>query len=243
MIQRIFTRHLLKPSRPIKSAINTVDYAVCIDLESTCDSPIQIYPMEVIEFACVKVDLRHKPEINESIDEPSKFKTIIEESRMFHKHVKPTINPKLTLFCQDLTGIMQTTIEESQTIDKVVIELMNWLRLENLIDDKFNEKERFAFASCGNFDLHMLSPIIKDCQFKSKVELLPIYFKEWINVKKTFVNHKREWPKGLYHMMELLGEEPKGRLHSAKDDCLNLARVIECLHLEGCKFHITNRVK
>lgn len=222
MILRTFTRNLIK-RRPLVEPIN---YAVCVDIECTCDNPIQIYPMEVIELACLKVDLTTSIKTNKE---------------MFHSHVRPVMNPNLTLFCQDLTGILQSDVEKADTIEKVVGKLMQWLIDEKLIDEKYESKERFAFASCGNFDLKLLSPIIKDSLFNNDLEL-PIYFREWINVKKTFVNHKKEWPKGLYHMMELLGEEPAGRLHSAKDDCKNLARIIECLHLEGCKFHVTSKV-
>lgn len=210
-----------------------VDYAVCIDIECTCDSPLQIYPMEVIEIACLKLDLTSSASGDDQ--------KVPLDSSIFHSYSKPKVNPKLTLFCQDLTGILQSTVDNADSIDRVISELLNWLKEQNLVDDKNERKQNFAFASCGNFDLTFLSPIIKGCQLNNNQEL-PIYFREWINVKKTFVNHKKEWPKGLYHMMELLNIKPYGRPHSAKDDCVNLARVVDCLHLEGCKFHITNKV-
>lgn len=234
MILRTITRNLLRSNRTLGFPKKPINYAVCIDIECTCDSPLQIHPMEVIELACFKLDLTklNKENRNDPIDDQS----------IFHHYVKPTVNPNLTFFCQDLTGILQPTVDQSETIDKIVVKLLKWLQDINLVDDNYEKKEEFAFASCGNFDLKLLSPIIRDCQFNKNLELLPIYFKEWINVKKTFVNHKREWPRGLYHMMELLGEEPSGRIHSAMDDCKNLARVVECLHLDGCKFHVTNKL-
>lgn len=149
----------------------------------------------------------------------------------------------MSLFCQELTGIQQADVENAQQLNSVINDLILWLQKEDLIDNKLERKAQFAFASCGNFDLNLLTPLIRANRFNNNNLEVPIYFKEWINVKKTFVNHKKEWPKGLYNMMELLGNEPYGRLHSARDDCLNLAKVIECLHQDGAEFHITNRLQ
>lgn len=236
MLLRTFTRHLLN-NRAILG--KRVDYAVCIDIECTCDSPVQIHPMELIEIACLKLDLTNR--IKEESIRQNQRRFLSDTSPSFHSFVKPIENPELTLFCQELTGILQTTVDNSETSDKVIKNLMNWLKEQDLINENYEKKANFAFASCGNFDLKLLSPIIRDCRFDNNHEL-PIYFKEWINVKKTFVNHKKEWPNNLYHMMELLGEEPIGRLHSAKDDCKNLARVVECLHREGCDLFVTSKV-
>lgn len=237
MILRNFARNLLRKNRGLTSKHEPVDYAVCIDIECTCDEPTQIYPMEVIEVACLKLDINNiqaKEHGHGATPKPTIHPC-------FHSYVRPLINPELTLFCQDLTGIMQETVDKAETIDKVTDNLIHWLKDQDLVSDNFSMKKNFAFASCGNFDLNLLSPLISDCRFNNHQEL-PIYFKEWINVKKTFVNHKGEWPKSLYHMLELLDEDPIGRIHSARDDCKNLARVIECLHREGCKFFVTNKL-
>lgn len=234
MILRTFTRGLLKPNR-INIKARPKDYAVCIDIECTCDSPIQIHPMEVIELACHKINLdKIRNPLSRSEDEASR--------QTFHSFVKPVINPELTLFCQELTGISQKCVDESPPIERVMDNLFNWLKDMDLIDENQAPKKDFAFASCGNFDINLLNPILREtCHYGDKVDDVPIYFREWINVKKTFFNHKGEWPRGLYHMMELLDLEPSGRLHSAEDDCKNLARIVECLHQDGCKFTITSR--
>lgn len=233
MILRNFTRNLLRTNRSNIRKTN-VDYAICLDIECTCDSPVQIHPMEVIELACIKMDLTSPPGAKSIVNRVAKYP-------MFHSYARPVINPELTLFCQELTGIMQSTVDEADTIDQVLRNWITWMKEEEMIDDNYEKRKNFAFAACGNFDLSLLSPIIKDCLFNDNLEL-PIYFKEWINVKKTFLNHKREWPKTLYHMMDLLNEVPTGRLHSARDDCKNLAKVVECLHLEGSTFQVTNKV-
>lgn len=250
MISRTFTRGLLRANSKLwtKQPIKT---AVCIDIECTCDSPIQIQPMEIIEIACVKLDLMNNKggdaktndtNFNEK-DNSRNRSDATNNCPLFHSFVRPKFNPKLTLFCQDLTGITQQIVDRSDDIDHVIRQLIQWLGEQELIDNNLEKNEHFAFASCGNLDLNLLAPIIRNCNNLSNNLDLPIYFREWINVKKTFVNHRREWPKGLYHMLEMLGEEPSGMLHSAKDDCKNLARVVECLHLEGCRFYVTNRMQ
>lgn len=232
MILRSFARNILRFHRA--PTTKPVDVAVCIDIECTCDSPIQIHPMELIEVACLKLDLT-KLQKNGANKE-----SCLKSCPTFHSFAKPVINPELTLFCQELTGVFQSTVDKADTVDRVTDKLLLWLIEQDIIDGNYKLKQNFAFASCGNFDLTLLSALIKEHKFNNNVEL-PIYFQEWINVKKTFVNHKKEWPKGLYHMLELLGEEPSGRLHSARDDCKNLARIVECLHADECKFHVTSR--
>ena len=222
-----------------------IDIALCIDIECTCDTPVQIQPMEVIEIACLQYNLS-----DSCLNAPKRTTSAVNKATtsqfdkypIFHTYVRPQVNPELTLFCQELTGVLQSTVDRADTMDLVVERFLDWMKQNDLIDSSYEKKKNFAFASCGNFDLSLLAPIFKHYKFNNNHEL-PIYFKEWINVKKTFVNHKREWPKGLYHMLEMLGEEPSGRLHSAKDDCENLARIVECLHNEGCKFHVTNKVR
>lgn len=236
MISRQFVRGLLRANRASTPACKPIDYAICIDIECTCDSPVQLEVMEVIEIACLKFNISNSRVSNDmSITEQ------VERCPLFQRFARPTIQPELTEFCQELTGIMQETVNKAQPFNRIFSELMDWLRMEKLIDNRGERMASFAFASCGNFDLNTLSPLIRNIQTDNNLEL-PVYFKEWINIKKTFVNHKREWPKSLHHMLELIGEEPSGRLHSARDDCKNLAKVVSWLHRDGCKFHITNRL-
>lgn len=228
-------RKLKGPATRLKRHVSLskpVDVALCLDIECTCDSPLQIYPMEIIEIACVRYDLTNsRNESNKPFRQPVKF----------HSYIKPVINPKLTLFCQELTGIVQSTVDNAPTIETTSQELFKWLQDINMIDSNYDKEENFAFVTCGNFDLHKLSPIIRDVCFERNPDRLPIYFKEWINVKKSFVNHEKIWPRNMYHMLDLLQLEPMGRLHSALDDCVNVARIVECLHNNGVEFTITDR--
>lgn len=231
MLLRSFTRNLLRLNKPVNES-KFVDYAVCIDIECTCDSPVQIHPMEIIELACLKVDLTAPK---------SRASNVASSQASFRSFVRPVINPELTNFCLDLTGISQQIVDKSETIDKVVPRFLSWLVEQNLVDENLTSRENFSFASCGNFDMKLMTPIVRDCLANEKREL-PHYFNSWINVKKIFVNHNQKWPKSLYHMLELLDEIPEGTPHSAIDDCKNLAKVVERLHKDGFKFHPTTRI-
>lgn len=257
MILRLFTRGLLRNNRVRNS--RSVDQVVCIDIESTCDSPTQIYPMEMIEIACLKMDLEKLQNLNKKLtvgddyaggnirSESHSMTTQIrnygleENCPTFHSFVKPVINPELTLFCQDLTGITQNMVDKAPNVEQVLDSLFVWLKKEDLIDADDSMTGKFSFCSCGNFDLNLISPLVKKCRYADTNDL-PVYFKEWINVKKTFIQHKDIWPKGLYHMLEILEQKPIGRLHSAIDDCKNLANIVGGLHIDGCQFRITNKL-
>ena len=66
------------------------DYFLVLDFEATCDEQRGFNPPEIIEFPTVILNT----------------KTLQPEGE-FHHYVKPTVNPKLTAFCTELTGIQQ----------------------------------------------------------------------------------------------------------------------------------------
>jgi hypothetical protein len=66
------------------------DYFLILDFEATCDEGRSFGPPEIIEFPTVLFNARTW--------------TVEDE---FHHYVKPTVNPILTPFCTELTGIQQ----------------------------------------------------------------------------------------------------------------------------------------
>jgi len=70
-----------------------IDYLVVIDLESTWDQPVNLQPMEIIEFTAVLVNLNMQK---------------LEGS--FQTFVKPDCHPQLSQFCKLLTGIQQAEV-------------------------------------------------------------------------------------------------------------------------------------
>lgn len=95
-------RHLSQPS---------LDYIAVIDFEATTEETKgNDYPHEIIEFPIVLIDVKN---IN-----------IVAE---FHEYVKPVLNPKLSKFCQNLTGISQQRIDVSDEFPQVFSRAVEFL--------------------------------------------------------------------------------------------------------------------
>ena len=68
-------------------------YLLVLDFEATCgESGFPRGQMEIIEFPTIVYDLREKKEVGR-----------------FHEYVRPVIQPQLTEFCTQLTGITQVS--------------------------------------------------------------------------------------------------------------------------------------
>jgi inhibitor of KinA sporulation pathway (predicted exonuclease) len=172
-------------------------YLIVIDFEATCDEPEQIKPIEVIEFPAMVIDISSREII-----------------ATFHHYVKPQINPILTKFCTDLTGITQETVD-------------NGLPFETVYNKFVNEflptyQEGFNFVICGDWDLKTMLPLQLNLIGQNQV---PEYFHSWINLKK--VSQTFAFPEkidGMHCLMKLFNLEFIGRQHSGIDDTYNIAR-------------------
>jgi 3'-5' exoribonuclease 1 len=108
------------------------DYYLICDVEATCDENSRFdYASEIIEFPVLLVrgaDLK-----------------IIDT---FHKYVCPTLKPKLTDFCINLTGITQKVVDEASTFSTVYEEFKTWL-------SKYDEApfKNCIFVTDGVWDL------------------------------------------------------------------------------------------
>lgn len=66
------------------------DYILVLDFEATCEENVRLNPQEIIEFPVVVYDLN---------------KNQVWTDNIFHYYIKPSVNPKLTNFCKNLTKI------------------------------------------------------------------------------------------------------------------------------------------
>lgn len=82
----------------------------------------------------------------------------------------------------------------------------------------------------------MLPLQCKYCNFE-----LPSYFRTWINIKKSFIDHKKHWPKSQAYLLEYFNIDPIGRAHSGIDDCHNLAAIVRELIKDGYVFQKNSR--
>ncbi|MEZ5056107.1 MAG: 3'-5' exonuclease [Saprospiraceae bacterium] len=167
---------------------------IVYDLEATCwkGRPPSLV-QEIIEIGAVKIN------------------GYGEVLGQFNAFVRPVVNPMLSSFCQELTGINQVQVNRASRFDRVVEDFLDWIE---------DEDEDFLLCSWGSFDKKML---IQDCKLHD-------YEFDWvenhINVKRQYQNLKRlRTPRGLHKTVETEGFEFEGDHHRAIADAINLAKV------------------
>ena len=89
--------------------------------------------------------------------------------------MKPTLDPVLTEFCTNLTGITQEQVDNGVDISDALKQLHMWLGNEGVFASEF------IFMSCGDFDGRVLNT-----EAKNKNLFVPNYLRRWINLKKAF---------------------------------------------------------
>ncbi|KAG2201753.1 hypothetical protein INT47_002013 [Mucor saturninus] len=186
--------------------VQPFDYYLFFDVEATCiEGGGFTYANEIIEFPVILID-------------------------EFRSYVKPTINPTLSDFCTNLTGITQSTVDQSPTFVEVLNDFQEFLSKYDLF-----QTSTAAFVTDGPFDIRDF--ITKQCKH-SKIKRRPAYFDiPWVDIRKLFREfyHQKE-NKNINNMLSHLKMEFQGREHSGLDDARNLAAIGKKMHEQGCLF-------
>lgn len=195
----------LMRSNPIRLGANTITqkfkHLLVIDFEATCLKDIAIGQPEIIEFPCIALNTN-----NWKID------------NTFHKYVKPRVNPILSSHCTDLTGIMQETIDDEQHFPVVFKQFCEWLEINGFVENN----DSSAFITCGDWDLKAMLP--SQCALDKLT--IPHYLTQWINLKNTYCDATKYYPRSLNDMIKRLKITPCGRPHSGLYDTLNMIKII-----------------
>ena len=184
-----------------------------LDFEATCDDEKKFRPSEIIEFPSVLI----------------KTNLVTGESKIigeFQQYCKPVINPILTKFCTQLTGITQDVVDAKGVLFQTALQMhQKWLA------SHVDISETVYFLTCGNWDLNVMLPL----QAKlSKLEI-PSRYKKFINIKQIYddvykkSSSKGKFKLGMAGMLREQGIELVGRHHSGIDDCKNLTTLV--IHL------------
>jgi len=128
------------------------------------------------------------------------------------------VNPIITPFCTDLTGIMQETVDDKPHFPKIFAEFNEWLTEGGFL----HGDDTSAFVTCGDWDLKVMLP--SQCQLDSLS--LPKHFEKWIDLKKSFCEATDYYPSSLKDMLVKLNLRLEGRLHSGIHDAHNMMRII-----------------
>lgn len=221
---------------------SSLRYLLVLDFEATCgESGFPRGQMEIIEFPTIVYDLREK-----------------EEVERFHEYVRPVMQPQLTEFCTQLTGITQVSsisslarivwvhssaIHEKETVDNAEAFPPVWDRFKAFLRNKnlWDDPSTYAFITCGAWDLYTMLPqqlshiISTNPSAKADDNLLVTHFQErTINIKAAFrekYGYKRG--KGMAEMLGALKMDLVGRHHSGIDDCGNILRIAKRMVEDG----------
>lgn len=133
----------------------------------------------------------------------------------FSKLIKPTLHPRLSLFCRDLTGIEQTELNRAGDFRRVIREFQEWIGVD---------EEDYLLASWGDFDPQQLRV---DCKFH-KID--DYWLDEHINLREQY-QQIRKLPKkrGLKAAVKHEGMVWEGAQHEALVDAENTAKVFQAM--------------
>ncbi|PIC16177.1 hypothetical protein B9Z55_022868 [Caenorhabditis nigoni] len=201
------------------------DNLLIVDLEATCDKDNFDYPPEIIQISVRVLNTREK---------------VIREDLSFDKLIRPVINPKLTDYCVELTGIDQESIDKADTFPEVYDQFSAWLK-----EHDFQEK-RFAFVCDTRQDMWRLAQY----QFLLNKQPLPTIFRQWVNLGYHYEEDRRKapvqdtWGPSLIEKMSGFYNIPfDGHAHNAKDDCAFLAKITKYLLDNGKLVTINESLK
>jgi 3'-5' exoribonuclease 1 len=158
--QKLVEAGLVEPS-----ANRNVDFFVVIDFEATCEArnPPD-YKHEIIEFPAVLVSSADPPRV---VD-------------IFHAYCRPVINPTLSDFCRELTGIEQSTVDVAATFPEVHERFLRWMEVEH----RLGVEHTFCIITDGPFDMGRFLYL----QSQHLGMTFPTYAKTWVNLRKAFAN-------------------------------------------------------
>ncbi|CAJ0575269.1 unnamed protein product, partial [Mesorhabditis spiculigera] len=139
------------------------DKLILLDVECTCDKTniMFTYPLEVIEFSAVVLDLYN-------LDDPNPLQ--------FQAYVRPTLNPILSEFCVKLTKIEQATVDAAPPFSTAMCRFMEWMKLNDLLTN------RSAFGTDGPGDF---AKFLQYACHSHQIDF-PYILRRFINVKSHF---------------------------------------------------------
>ncbi|KAJ3192065.1 3'-5' exoribonuclease 1 [Irineochytrium annulatum] len=204
-------------------------YLVC-DVEATCERDNPRYPHEIIELPIVVVDGRTGRMLGKE----------------FRRYVRPVINPKLSGFCVELTGIRQEDVDGAAEWAEVLGEMEVWV--QELIEAYYKDRSEEipaaptstpVFITDGPWDIDRFVTL----QSRHSSLPLPPLMRSYIDLRRLWsVTHPspsngERWRRpGIVGMLGELGLEFEGRQHCGLDDTRNIARIVVGLMERGVTF-------
>ncbi|EKF39438.1 hypothetical protein MOQ_000337 [Trypanosoma cruzi marinkellei] len=218
-------RHTMPPPRkPQERQENELppspsfDAYVVLDFEATCERNRRLEEPEIIEFPMVLIDARSHHILTE-----------------FQRYVRPVVNPILSDFCTELTGITQSVVDTAKTFPLVFDAALEFLRGSGY--GEAPPLRSYLFVTCGDWDLKTMLPSQLRTTAKTGTAIVaPPTFRRWCNLKVPMRAIAPTKAGGVFDLKEMLaavGLPLKGRHHSGIDDCRNIASIVQELLRRG----------
>ncbi|KAL8613106.1 hypothetical protein ACOMHN_035047 [Nucella lapillus] len=193
------------------------DFLVIIDYEATCQEKNDHFVQEIIEFPAVLVEVEQKRIIG-----------------MFREFCKPIVNPVLTEFCKQLTGVNQSEVDNASEFPVVLEHFDQWLESWEL-----GTRHKFCVVTDGPWDIHRF--LSRQCEISQLP--YPPWSRRWINVRKSYGNFYDTGRLNLNNMLENLGLQFDGRPHCGLDDSKNIARIVCHMLEDGCAVKVNEKLE
>lgn len=148
-------------------------------------------------------------------------------------YCKPQINPIISEFCTELTGITQEQVDSAETFDKVMDHFKKWLK-KNYLGVKY----KFAIVTDSPWDMSKF--LYSQCHYSDIP--FPSWASKWINLRKSFSKFYKQNHTCLKHMLQYLEMPFVGRPHCGLDDAKNIARILLKMIYDGANIQINERL-
>ncbi|KAJ3053687.1 3'-5' exoribonuclease 1 [Rhizophlyctis rosea] len=185
------------------------DYFCVIDVEATCEEGGDWeYSNEIIEFPVILIDGYTYEVLGE-----------------FHEYVRPVINPILSPFCKELTGITQEMVNTAHSFPVVLGNFERWLSHHTPYPHT-----NTLFICDGPWDIRDF--IRKQCQ--TSILDRPPYLQRFIDLRRLYTDFYKRDRANLSGMLHGLDMRFEGREHCGLDDARNIARIVRRMMRDGC---------
>ena len=203
------------------AAVDTTRYLAVLDFEATCwhmGRERQDRESEIIEFPTVLYKYQASP-TGGGAD--------LQRVGEWQSFVRPTLNPVLSPYCLNLTGISQASVDTAPDLAHVLTANAEWLSSAT----SGAPSSHVRFVTCGDWDLGQLLPL----ELRNKGLAAPAVYSTWINLKQEFARAYvvRGRAPDMLDMLRLAGLALEGRHHSGLDDARNIGRCLEACWRRG----------
>lgn len=171
--------------------------------------------MEIIEFPSVLYKIECRGSGRESV-------ALIDE---FHEYCRPVLNPVLTEYCTELTGITQEVVDAADVLQNVLKRHCEWL-LRQTGDESGKD---VLILTCGAWDLRTMLPL----EIKNKALAVHHLYGRYLNIKELFESVYGRKGGGMTEMLSKLKIALTGRHHSGIDDTRNIAKIFLQMKRDG----------